>query len=332
MYHPSPIDMGRGMTQGIPEIPEIPAQIRRAAEEDGRLAVFVGAGVSRLLGFPSWEEWAGAALKKLAEKIKNDYWCESVRTRFKDPRQILSFCLHGPSGEGLSREELAGLLVPTGTGRARDVPDVTSSLQSLNTAYLTTNYDRSLCEGISRPRVVTTGADTALGSQVRILAYDAEADLNEGNLRAGHVLHIHGSVSDIDRMVVTKADYARRYAPDSPLAKLLIRVFREWTVLFVGYGLEEVEVLDFLFRRKQEINTDEQSRHFMLYPLYGEDLHLCDALQDYFSEVAVEMIPFSISRLGYRQLAFVLDAWAKQVKARDKSVVADIRTVQLAFT
>jgi hypothetical protein len=41
----------------IPEVPPVPVELRTAAQL-GRLVIFVGAGVSRLVGGPSWLEFA----------------------------------------------------------------------------------------------------------------------------------------------------------------------------------------------------------------------------------------------------------------------------------
>jgi len=48
----------------IKDIPEIPDEITNAAK-NGELILFLGAGVSRIIGSPSWKELATRYLKDL---------------------------------------------------------------------------------------------------------------------------------------------------------------------------------------------------------------------------------------------------------------------------
>jgi hypothetical protein len=50
--------------KNIPDIPPVPKAILEASSQ-GKLIVFVGAGVSRIIGCPSWQEFANEYLKDL---------------------------------------------------------------------------------------------------------------------------------------------------------------------------------------------------------------------------------------------------------------------------
>ena len=54
------------MSEGILPIPPIPSGLREAAQR-GSLIPFIGAGVSRIAGCPSWSEFADGALRCLVE-------------------------------------------------------------------------------------------------------------------------------------------------------------------------------------------------------------------------------------------------------------------------
>src|SRR5690606_8459289 len=62
------------------ELP-IPDEIKAAAEM-GRLTFFIGAGVSRLHGLPSWEELADRMLRRLAECGKLNHSEVAVLSRY----------------------------------------------------------------------------------------------------------------------------------------------------------------------------------------------------------------------------------------------------------
>lgn len=64
------------------------------------------------------------------------------------------------------------------------------------------------------------------------------------------VIHLHGSVADPTGMILTTHDYIQRYANDrrtgdakteNRTLTFLEHLFEYYTVLFVGYGLEELE-------------------------------------------------------------------------------------------
>ena len=74
----------------IYEIPPIPDQILEAAS-NGKLIVFIGAGVSRLLGYPSWQNLAERYAEYLFQKGYLSYLeCEHLKRL--DPRKLLSIC------------------------------------------------------------------------------------------------------------------------------------------------------------------------------------------------------------------------------------------------
>ncbi|MBK6864415.1 MAG: SIR2 family protein [Ideonella sp.] len=58
----------------------------------------------------------------------------------------------------------------------------------------------------------------------------------------GAVIHLHGSYTDPSSMVVSLKDYIEHYAALRVQA-FLSAMFKSHTVLFVGYGLAELEVL-----------------------------------------------------------------------------------------
>ena len=72
---------------------------------------------------------------------------------------------------------------------------------------------------------------------------------SQGELdRNGNVVHIHGCVDDPDSMVITTRDYLDHYST-TEVQDFLRYLFEKKTVLFLGYGLEEIEVLEYILRR-----------------------------------------------------------------------------------
>jgi hypothetical protein len=67
------------------EVPDLPEEIRQAAL-DGDLVLFVGAGVSMLVGLPSWDGLAWKALKDLRQ---SDYETVCVDALFSESKTAL---------------------------------------------------------------------------------------------------------------------------------------------------------------------------------------------------------------------------------------------------
>ena len=57
----------------IKDIPDVPPEVFKAAK-NGKLVIFIGAGVSRIVGCPSWSELAHKQLKDLYEKKALNYY------------------------------------------------------------------------------------------------------------------------------------------------------------------------------------------------------------------------------------------------------------------
>ena len=78
------------MFDEIPPIPEIPEELRHAAQE-GRLVPFVGAGASRLAKCPGWDEFAKGLLKQLVDHgALNFSQFEQILNQHFSPRITLS--------------------------------------------------------------------------------------------------------------------------------------------------------------------------------------------------------------------------------------------------
>ena len=82
----------------------VPAAILEAAAA-GKLIVFVGAGVSRIIGCPSWKQFALLQLRNLRENGAINYY-EYESLEELDPRKLLSICQTIYQEKKLSRAEL----------------------------------------------------------------------------------------------------------------------------------------------------------------------------------------------------------------------------------
>ena len=251
------------------------------------LVIFIGAGVSIAQGYPNWNNyiehlikyWQGQVLSVSGEKslgrehhIVFDLISKSSISN-KRKVDLVNYELKKVFGEDFEKRRLdfeKGYfknLLPYSL-----VNQTVESLASLNAIFITSNYDYEIENHIKRLKndVVTIN------------------DLNEftknknGRLRFGDVLHIHGTPDcDVKYFVSSSADYSKTYLRNRNNFENLVTWFKETkpTVLFIGAGLEEDEILSLLCKN---------SRNYALMKLENTgnqraDKHYRDVVEEFFS-------------------------------------------------
>jgi hypothetical protein len=310
-------------------VPDIPKEILDASFK-GRLVVFIGAGVSRIVGCPSWKEFALLHLKYLFEKNAFNYY-EFAKLKEIEPRKLLSICKKIYEDKNLSPKKTADLL--QGNIDLINKYPIYDELYAFNAIYLTTNYDIYLDEAAQKAGRIVSKSERSSETSVPIeekTKYEiinSQDDLLVTCLKNGNIIHLHGSIQNEQQMIITITDYMALYEKDSKPAVLLEEVFRSFTVLFVGYGLEEYEILEFMINRS--LIARGAIQHYMLYPVFKAESNLLDFQQKYYSDLGVQLIPYPIDENGYEQLATVVHEWTRQIgpTARPQKYYEKIRLI-----
>ena len=251
------------------------------------LVIFIGAGVSIAQGYPNWNNyiehlikyWQGQVLSVSGEKslgrehhIVFDLISKSSISN-KRKVDLVNYELKKVFNEDFEKRRLdfeKGYfknLLPYSL-----VNQTVESLASLNAIFITSNYDYEIENHIKRLKndVVTIN------------------DLNEftknknGRLRFGDVLHIHGTPDcDVKYFVSSSTDYSKTYLKNRGNFENLVTWFKETkpTVLFIGAGLEEDEILSLLC---------EDSKNYALMKSENTgnqraDEHYRDLVEEFFS-------------------------------------------------
>ena len=221
----------------------------------GDLVFFVGAGVSMLLDLPSWSDLAAKALYDLQQNGHFNY-SEIEQLKKLDPKKQLSIAY-------LKAEDSNYHLDLTKHLDGKSEGDsIYRTINDIGCFCVTTNYDELLA-----PRFVDTkvGSTTAVsGNRVSEREKFLAKLLNE----PGTVVHLHGSVSKPETMIVTTGDYLKLYDHENVQA-FLGELFKKKTILFLGYGLEEAEILEHILRRGSAKRTSELKR-FALQGFFSE--------------------------------------------------------------
>jgi hypothetical protein len=151
-------------------------------------------------------------------------------------------------------------------------------------------------------------------------------DLTLDNLeRPNTIFHLHGSLLDPGSMIVTTQHYIRHYANDrragpnseNNVITFLNFLFSERNVVFIGYGLEELEILEYIIGKARLLAgpRNTEMRHFLLQGYYSHEEELERSLANYYAECGIELIPFLRDQKDWDQLIDVLEEFARLAPA-----------------
>jgi hypothetical protein len=317
------------VSERILPIPEIPPVLRDASQR-GVLIPFVGAGVSRLAGCPSWDQLADRALDAciVAKKFTHG---QLAQIKHLPPRMKLSIA-RGIEAENGLNIDYASLINPEEGYENNEIGHrVYRSLGKLAKTFVTTNYDWWLDTEI--PDVKFSVAAPAAESDTTAAAPSARKpyfNVNEFtpfNLnKPNSVFHLHGSLVDPAGLIMTTRDYIARYANDraeddpqreNRILTFLNYLFQEKTVLFVGYGLDDLEILEYVIQKAQMVSNraQAQARHFMLQGFFTHENELMRSLMNYYKQCDIQLMPFSLDEKNWLQMIDVLDHFSAVMPA-----------------
>ena len=291
------------------EIPDIPPEIQQAAL-NGDLVLFVGAGVSMLVGLPSWSGLAWSVLNDLREKGYINY-SELEQLKPLDPKKQLSIAELIAEENGFTLELARHLTAEKGD------KGIYKFLNEIGCACVTTNYDELLS-----PRFYQTSDGSTTAAPVTRVPQ--KNDFHAGHLNIpGTVVHLHGSVSQPETMVVTTKHYLAHY-DDEMVQHFLNELFEKKTVLFIGYSLEEAEILEHILRRGGVKNTKVKKR-FALQAFFLSQDPLYRKLHDYYQKsFGVHLIGFVRDHNDFSQLEIIAKTWAEQIEVRPPALTEDL--------
>jgi hypothetical protein len=297
--------------------PELPQEIIDAAE-DGKLVLFVGAGISKICELPNWAELADKVVSRLVDQDAIDYW-EQEQLRVLDPRTKLSIASIICKQKKLEFD-LGSLLQPSPKSKS----SIYSVLNAMGCPCITTNYDELLRPV---PPIFGTTVSTPGPSKTTHRVHKA-SDIHSGLLGdPGTVIHLHGFVGDPEGMVVTTGDYLGLYDRHN-IQEFLKRLFEQKTVLFLGYGLSEAEILEYILRRAR-VEKEDVRKRFVLQGFFARHDGLYRNLYSYYKEsFGVHVLGFIRDKKDYAQQEEILSSWASKIHVKATTLADDIQFME----
>lgn len=192
----------------------MPPEILTAAKNK-ELVLFVGAGLSRLVGMPSWDEMAAKQLEYLRQKGALNH-SDVSQLRSLNPQKQLSIAMDTAEGLGLELDLAAGLRLDDANGEASRIYQY---VNRMGCVCVTTNYDELLNpHDIGRQN---DGSTTRAG----VRRITEKEEFKSGLVGQGAVIHLHGSVENQETMIVSTREHLEHYA-DQNLRGFLEELFR----------------------------------------------------------------------------------------------------------
>ena len=291
--------------------PDVPPEVENAAQS-GELVVFVGAGISRLIKCPSWDGFADKVLHQLAPKGIDYYELEQIN-KIKDPKKRLSIAKIVARKKRLTIDYQSIFQVNL------EQENVYSHLNLFNSSFVTTNYDKYLIP------------DSRKADPEEQWRFFKREDLLRVNLDTnGNVVHLHGSVDDPESMVITTKDYLDYYS-NKEVQEFLRYLFEKKTILFLGYGLDEIEVLEYILRRggAATISKNERVRRYILQGFFNAEIAIYELLRDYYIEsFSTELIGFPKDYNSYNHQIDILASWAKKVRFEGVALADEVAALE----
>lgn len=290
----------------IPPIPELPHQIVEAINEN-RLVVFIGAGVSRLVGCIGWDQLAKNLVNKCYDTKKQDgRKCISFKEKEtllqeNDHKKTITICHGILENNGFEEDFFTEFEMAL-----KDKPELSKTnniydqLARLKAVFITTNADEHFDKNFVDEKILC-----------EVKRFDPE------NIEPRMLYHIHGMMEKRDSLVFTVDEYIKRYNDDNFQAFLHKIFFERYVVLFVGYGMSEFELIDYLVHKsnptKQESDSPAVRRHFILLPYYKDETNVLDFHQHYYRRLGIEIKAYQKDENGYAQLYEVIKAWSDKI-------------------
>lgn len=291
------------------EIVEIPAEILNAGLS-GELVFFVGTGVSRLLGLPSWN---GLALEALDDLRNNGFLNYSELEQLKelrDPKKQLSIATLIAKDNDFSLDLTKHLSGKTESN------SIFKAINDIGCPCVTTNYDLLLA-----PRYSENKDGSSTPAEVNRVSEREKVYANLLN-QPGTVVHLHGCIDKPETMIVTTQDYLEHYDHEN-VQTFLGELFEKKTILFLGYGLEEAEILEHIFRRSATKPASDR-RHFLLQGFFLSQSPLYENLHNYYEKsFGVHLLGFVRDHQNYNQLDGIIRMWGTQIDIRKPPLASE---------
>jgi len=189
----------------------------------------------------------------------------------------------------------------------RQVYDIYKELFKLRALFITTNFDEYFDEQLIPERIAYLPEE-----------FTKKPDRNK-------LYKIHGTISKKDSLVCTVPQYLKQYNNEDHI-RFLKSIFAEYTILFIGYGMEEFELLDFIYMKNVGTENKQCKDYILQRVRYDDEI---DLHQAYYNQFGINVIPYSVDDdTNDYQLYHVVQNWAAEVNQKSGYTSKSFRRIK----
>jgi SIR2-like domain len=287
--------------------------------EKEECAIFIGAGLSKPSGYPSLQDLLHemakvASIDELQKKEVDKHWAEDFQV-IKDK---------------LGREEYRECLKRIFDHTKRDVPYNPILINILNIpfcAFVTTNFDPCL-EFATMNLPISSGRYSYSYPNLPIT-----------KLTDKHIYHPHGYIDpeipdSVTSIILSQDEFNDAYNVTMVTSAFFNVLFGELDVLFVGFGWNDIEILNVLEKTKhlreigENIATKRElklSRERYKFALIDKDTYEKDKNQEnYIGKLGIIPIPYVITENNHHQLIQIIEDIQRETSKKSISPIPSV--------
>lgn len=256
----------------------------RKVKANGKLVIFVGSGISKNSGMPTW----GQLVREYAVRLNYAHMVLTTDDYIRVPQYF--YCID----DSPNHEEYYRIL-----RQCFDVPAKPNIINQLisdlrPTHIITTNYDKLQEETRHNYEIITS-----------------DKDLLRGVGGKHYIVKMHGDIDDLEHIVVKEDDYLQYNHTHRLLEVFLQSLLIDHTFLFVGYSLNDYNLKTFIswidyLGETMEVRQDMHKNFLVTDSITEEE----DYLNAYYNQKGIEVI--NLNRLPKE-----LDEEARKVPLKD---------------
>lgn len=284
------------MSGAIPDIPSFPPGV----EPGQRIAFFLGAGTSRLIGCPGWDDLAvQLAGVARSDDVGFNHQDGSLLTGIADNKMRIGLIeghYHERGKHVLFRKRFAELVDPDETHDPRR----RAFRKNISLFRTIAEFSNLSPEAL----FITTNADVRFNKGGSIFSTEIIVPGQKIDaIQHGRCLYrLHGSLEKPDSLIFTMQQYLEMYSQED-FNDFIGRVFSSgYRVFFLGTSLSEVELLKYYFKK-------QRNHMYWLRGYYSSDARLFHLEQKAYQALGISILPFCMDQKGYEQTITVVQEW-----------------------
>ena len=302
------------MTQSVKKELKIPKEVKRALRDDN-LVFFCGSGISISHGLPDFESLVKKVCKELRIDMDNEPSLQSAIDK-KDYADILTVLENSPNLLDCPKD-LRKKVIEILSQHKEGKPEIHKALLDLSALsdgkghrLVTTNFDKLFLKAGLNPNFVDSAPKLDIPQK--------------GKWK--NLTFLHGVIDphndpEGSNLVLTESDFGAAYQYDGWASDFIIKLFQEFTILFIGYGIND-PVMKPLFsaitaehKRRQKSNSIELSKSQRTSSIYAfveyERDKDKDGKEQYWTAKGITPIFYKVKNNDHSVLYDEIKKWAE---------------------